>query len=93
MRIYGQALRSLLAPHGIKVNVVCPGFIKTPMTDVNPFPMPFMLSADQAAKIIRDGLTANKGVIAFPWQKFMIVRVVVDVTGCDRDMVWPEIAG
>ncbi len=76
IRIYGQALRSLYAPQGIKVNVVCPGFIKTPMTDINPFPMPFMMDADQAAKIICEGLKRNKGLIVFPWQKFIIVRLL-----------------
>jgi short-subunit dehydrogenase len=76
MRIYGQALRGLYKDKNIAVNVVCPGFIKTPMTDVNPFPMPFMQSAFQAASTIRNSLAKNKGLIAFPWQKFIVVRVL-----------------
>ncbi|HEY1097125.1 MAG TPA: SDR family NAD(P)-dependent oxidoreductase [Alphaproteobacteria bacterium] len=76
MRIYGQALRGLYRDKNIAINVVCPGFIKTPMTDVNPFPMPFMLTPFEAASIIRNDLMKNKGMIAFPWQKFIIVRLL-----------------
>lgn len=76
VRIYGQALRGLHAPHGIKINVVCPGFIRTPMTDVNTFPMPFLMEPDQAAHHIQQGLAANKGLIAFPWPQFAVVRLL-----------------
>jgi short-subunit dehydrogenase len=49
------------------VNVVMPGFIRTPMTDANHFSMPFLMSAEQAAAIIRRGLAANRPRIAFPF--------------------------
>ncbi len=67
VRIYGEAMRSALEDRGISVNVICPGFIRTPMTDVNSFKMPFLMSAEKAAKIMRKGLAKNKGRIAFPW--------------------------
>jgi short-subunit dehydrogenase len=67
VRVLGEGLRGWLAPSGVEVNVVCPGFIRTPMTDVNPYHMPFMMEADQAAKIIAEGLAKNKARIAFPW--------------------------
>lgn len=73
VRIYGEALRGELAPHGVKVNVICPGFIKTPMTDVNPFPMPFLMDAQKAARIIRRGLARNLPRIAFPWPMAAVV--------------------
>lgn len=76
VRIYGQALRGLYASYGVKVSVVCPGFIKTPMTDVNGFPMPFIMEPAKAAHCISDGLAANKGLIAFPWQQFAMVRLL-----------------
>jgi short-subunit dehydrogenase len=63
---YGDALRGWLSAHGVKVSVICPGYIRTPMTDKNPFPMPFMMEADEAAKKIVKGLEAGKGRIAFP---------------------------
>lgn len=76
VRIYGEALRADLKPHGVKVNVICPGFIKTPMTDVNGFTMPFLMDAPRAARIIRDGLKQDRPRIAFPWRMFMLVRLL-----------------
>lgn len=67
VRIYGQALQGLLAQHGIHVSVICPGFIRTPMTAVNPFPMPFIMDADKAARIIHNRLAKRQKLIVFPW--------------------------
>ena len=75
MRVYGEALRGELAPHGVAVNVICPGFIKTPMTDANQFPMPFIMPADRAARIIQKGLARNRARIAFPWRLYALVRL------------------
>lgn len=72
VRTYGEALRGSLIDTGVKVNVICPGFIRTPMTDVNGYNMPFMIDADQAAKTIKNGLKKDKVRIAFPWQSYMI---------------------
>jgi short-subunit dehydrogenase len=67
VKVWGEALRADLAPHGVKVNVVMPGFIKSPMTDANDFAMPFLMPADKAAEIIRRGLAADRARIAFPF--------------------------
>ncbi|HEV8392000.1 MAG TPA: SDR family NAD(P)-dependent oxidoreductase [Dongiaceae bacterium] len=67
VKVWGEALRADLAPQGVKVNVVMPGFIKSPMTDANDFPMPFLMPAEKAAEIIRRGLAANRARIAFPF--------------------------
>jgi short-subunit dehydrogenase len=67
VKVWGEALRADLAPHGVKVNVVMPGFIKSPMTDANDFPMPFLMPAEKAAAIIQRGLAANRARIAFPF--------------------------
>lgn len=66
VRAYGEALRGSLGKQGVKVNVICPGYIKTPLTDVNTFPMPFLMTAEKAAKIIRRGLERNRSRLAFP---------------------------
>ncbi len=73
VRVYGEALRGSLAPLGIAVNVVCPGYIKTPMTAVNEFPMPFLMDAKKAAQIIKKSLAKNKSRIAFPFPLYFIV--------------------
>lgn len=67
VRIYGESLRSALRPDGIRVSVICPGFVRTPMTAVNPFRMPFLMDADEAARRIARGLAADWPRIAFPW--------------------------
>jgi len=66
VRFLGEGLRGELKEYGISVNVICPGYIDTPMTEVNEFTMPFMLSARKAARKIRTGLAKNKSRIAFP---------------------------
>ncbi len=76
VRYYGEALRPALAPHNVCVSVICPGFIATPMTDVNPFPMPFLMKANEAAALIVAGLAAGRGRIAFPWPTYTFVRFV-----------------
>jgi len=65
-RVWGESLRGHLASEGIGVSVVCPGFVETPMTAVNAFPMPFLMDADRAARRIRRGLAKDKPRISFP---------------------------
>lgn len=67
VRFYGEGLRGSLSPYGVKVNVVCPGFVKSRMTDANDFPMPFLMETSKAAQIIIKGLDRNVGRIAFPF--------------------------
>lgn len=67
VRFYGEALRGALHETGVRINVVCPGFVRSRMTAVNDFPMPLLMDGDRAASVIARGLAANKGRIAFPW--------------------------
>lgn len=66
VKAWGEALRGSLKSDGIKINIICPGFVKTPLTDKNLFKMPFLMDPDKAALIIQKGLEKNKGIIAFP---------------------------
>lgn len=63
---FAHALRADLAAEGITVSVVSPGFVKTPLTDRNDFPMPFMVTAEDAADRILKGLNKGKTEIHFP---------------------------
>ncbi len=71
-----QALRADLASEGIDVVVVSPGFVKTPLTDRNDFPMPFLVSADAAAELIVSGLAKGKNEIAFPKRFTWLLRTL-----------------
>jgi short-subunit dehydrogenase len=66
LKTYGEALRGPLAREGIRVSVVLPGFVKSDMSDELKIPKPFMLSAEEAAAIIKRGLAHDQGRISFP---------------------------
>lgn len=61
-----ESLRIELKPYNIKVVIVKPGFVRTPMTDKNEFHMPFMIEVDKAAKIILNGIKKEKKIVQFP---------------------------
>ncbi|MBO7556192.1 MAG: SDR family NAD(P)-dependent oxidoreductase [Alphaproteobacteria bacterium] len=67
VKAYGEALRAALGKEKIQISVICPGFVKSRITDKNTCPMPFFMSAEKAAKIIASRLERNVGLIAFPW--------------------------
>ena len=62
-----ECMRIELAEHNIDVKVINPGFVKTPLTDKNKFPMPFLISAEQAAEAIIKGLSRSGFEIRFPF--------------------------
>jgi short-subunit dehydrogenase len=66
LRYFAESLRMDLQHEGIDVRVVSPGFVKTPLTDKNDFPMPFRISAEEAAQRIIKGLRSSRFDIAFP---------------------------
>jgi short-subunit dehydrogenase len=61
-----ESLRADLAPSGVVVQWVSPGFVRTELTDTNTFAMPFMVEADVAGRAIADGLTSSRPEIVFP---------------------------
>jgi len=64
---YGMSLRDALRPHGVKVSVICPGFVDTRMSRSEAGPKPFLMNADKAAKKIASGLARDREIIMFPW--------------------------
>lgn len=76
IKAYGEALRDLLAPEGIGVSVICPGFVDTPMSDRFPRRRPGMISAELAATKIVAGMGANKAYVAFPGAFILGLRLL-----------------
>lgn len=67
VKSYGEALRGWLASEGIRVNIICPGFVESDMSSRFHAPKPFMISATKAARIISKGLRKNRAIITFPF--------------------------
>ncbi len=76
VRVWGEALRADWAGRGVRINVICPGYVTTRMTAKNDFPMPFLMPAEKAARIMLDGLRRDKARIAFPWPLYAVVRLI-----------------
>lgn len=70
-----ESLRGDLAARGVKVQTICPGFVDTPMTSVNKFPMPFMITAEKAAASIVRGLRKEKIENVFPLQVMLMMKL------------------
>jgi short-subunit dehydrogenase len=73
---FAESIKPELRQSGIFTSVINPGFIKTPMTDQNDFPMPFLLSADEAADRTIKGLKSGKFEIAFPRRFVAILKIL-----------------
>jgi len=71
-----QALRIDLLAEKIDVSIICPGFVQTPLTDLNDFPMPMRISAEESAKRIRKGLERRSHEIRYPTLFALMLRTL-----------------
>lgn len=69
---YLESLRAELHGSGVRVVTICPGYINTPMTEINPYPMPFILEADEAARRIARVIEQGKAFAVVPWQMALV---------------------
>ena len=83
-----EGLRTQVAPRGIKVTTVCPGFVETPMIERNRHPKPGLVTVDDAANRILRGLDRGKRVVAFPAHIALFMRIVTLLPA----PVWERIA-
>lgn len=91
VKAWGEALRVRLKPQKINVSVICPGFVRSRITDKNTCPMPFFMEADKAAEIIARGLAKNKGIIAFPWPMRFVVWFMSILPNCISDRIYGKL--
>jgi short-subunit dehydrogenase len=71
-----EALRVELRGSGVSVVTICPGYIDTPMTQVNHYRMPFLLPPDEAARRIARAIAAKRRLAVIPWQMAIIGRIM-----------------
>lgn len=76
-----ESLRGDLRGRGVKVITISPGFVKTPLTDRNRFPMPFLQSPEVAARRIVAGIAAGKREVHFPWRLTVPLKLLRLVPG------------
>jgi short-subunit dehydrogenase len=76
VNIFMEGLRIQLRSKGIAVTTICPGFVRTPMTEVNEFKMPWLLTAEEAARRIVRALKRKRKVYNFPWQTALIMKLM-----------------
>jgi NAD(P)-dependent dehydrogenase (short-subunit alcohol dehydrogenase family) len=70
-----ESLKPELQVFGVKVSVINPGFVETPMTAQNKFPMPFLMKPEDAARQSIAGLVAGKFEIAFPFRFVAFLKI------------------
>ena len=83
-----KTLQISLAPFDVAVSLVVPGFVDTPMTEQNDFPMPFLQTPQQASQAIRDGIEAEREVIEFPRKLTLPLKTL----GTLPDMAWQQVS-
>ena len=81
---YLESLRVELLPDGINVTTIAPGYIKTPMTDINEYAMPFLMAPDIAAQKFAQAIAKKKRFIVIPWQMGWLAKIM----RCLPPFVW-----
>ncbi len=84
-----KTLQISLASQHVAVSLVVPGFVETPMTKQNDFPMPFIQTPEQASQAIRDGIESGHDVIEFPKKLTLPLKAL----GTLPDLVWQQVSG
>ena len=82
VKAYGEALRENVKTEHINLSVICPGFVRSRITDKNNCPMPFFMEAEKAAGIIAKGVEKNVGLIAFPLPMRLAVYALSILPNC-----------
>jgi NAD(P)-dependent dehydrogenase (short-subunit alcohol dehydrogenase family) len=73
---YAESLRLEMNPHGIRVVTIAPGYIDTPMTRNNRFPMPFLMPAERFASAALRAIDAGRSYRVIPWQMGVVAKVL-----------------
>jgi short-subunit dehydrogenase len=73
---YLESLRVELGRYGIRVLTIAPGFVRTPLTERNPYSMPFLLDADAFARSAVNAIAAGRSYTVIPWQMAILAKVM-----------------
>lgn len=87
---YLESLRVELRGSGLKVVTLCPGYIKTPMTDINTYPMPFILEADEAARRMARDIERGTSFAVVPWRMGIVGWILKRLPNWLYDLVFSK---
>lgn len=73
---WAEATDASQRPRGIRLHAICPGYIRTPMTARNPFPMPWLMTPEAAAARSLAGMAAGHVRIAYPRRLYALARLI-----------------
>ncbi|MBW8270887.1 SDR family NAD(P)-dependent oxidoreductase [Caldovatus aquaticus] len=76
VQAWAEAMDGVERARGVRFHAVCPGYVRTPMTAHNPFPMPFLMDAEEAARRTLRGIARGRTRIAYPWPTYLGARLV-----------------
>lgn len=74
VQLWAEAMDASESRRGIRFHAICPGYVRTPMTAGNAFPMPFLMSPEAAARRILAGIGRGRTRVAFPWALYAGAR-------------------
>jgi short-subunit dehydrogenase len=89
--IYLESLRVELRGSGVNVVTICPGYVVTQMTQKNPYPMPFMLPADEAARRMVRAIELRKRRVVIPWQMGLVSAILRGMPGPLYDFLFARV--
>lgn len=84
---YLESLRSEMQHAGVYVTTIAPGYIRTPMTAINDYAMPFMMPSDIAAKKFAKAISQKRRFVVIPWQMGIVAKLLRLLP----DVVWDRI--
>jgi short-subunit dehydrogenase len=73
---YLESLRIEMQQHGIHVTTIAPGYIRTPMTDINTYPMPFLMEVEIFALQFANAVESKKRFVIIPWQMSIVAKIM-----------------
>lgn len=73
---YLESLRVEMIPSNIQVTTIAPGYIRTPMTDINQYRMPFLMDVDIAAAKFAHAIRSKRRFVVIPWQMGVVARIM-----------------
>ncbi len=88
---YLEGLRVEMRRTGVGVTTICPGYIATPMTEKNPYPMPFIITAEEFARRCARSLDSGASLAIIPWQMAIVGRILAVLPNAIYDRAFDKV--